>query len=177
MQPKWPQGLYGPDKKDLMPFGLKINIWQLENYFPLKEPHNSLSLWIGCEPLPCNKTEINEERTNDIVLKYYNYSKWISQGGGCRQKRKKELFFKRFSINLVANNRWVVNCFSVFFCLFFSFLFLSCLVSDEQICEKRVLTNIEAYKKNHQTNMWIYSKDWNLHKQIFDYILGLSYLR
>ena len=31
-------------KKYLKPFGLQPKIWWLETYFPLKEPHNSLSL-------------------------------------------------------------------------------------------------------------------------------------
>ena len=31
-------------KKDFKYFGLQIKIWQLENYFPLREPHNSQSL-------------------------------------------------------------------------------------------------------------------------------------
>ena len=40
----------GPDKKDLKSFGLKIKILRLENYFPFKGPHNSLSLKTAVGP-------------------------------------------------------------------------------------------------------------------------------
>ena len=48
---------FGPDKKDLKPLRLQTKILQLETNFSLKELHNSLSLWNGCEQQARMKSE------------------------------------------------------------------------------------------------------------------------
>ena len=49
---------------------------------------------------------------------------------------------------------------------------------DKQICEKgseQIFEYIKKKLKPHQTNMRIYSTDWNLHEWIFKYIWGQSF--